>query len=912
MYKNLNILLVFVLLMLYPLAIQATIFRNLTEKDGLSDLMVSALYKDSSGFIWLGTASSVERFDGTFLKHYPITGDNGKLKWVNVITETTDHKIIVGNDMGVWTVDNQNNRLVAFEPKAINCGVHALLSSGNRLFIGSEKGLFIYEAGRLRHLNLRPDLLLSAYNSIVALNLDERNETLWLLSRNCLYSMNLKSYKITAYPLRKEFLFRTMTRINHQLYLGTMEDGLLSFDCVTKKFKENIIDLGCKVIMSLSSDGKGLLYVGTDGNGVHFVSVKDMTIVRSLRYTPNTTTGICSNSVYSLMVDKERNIWIGYYMMGLEYSLYQSHLFTTYARPPYFDSFDVPIRAISISGSRKLLGTRNGLFYIDENKGLCKSFMSPLLRSNMILSICLYHGMYYIGTFSGGLSILDPKTLQLTGFKSADPVFKNGNVFRVMADKQNRLWLCTSNGLYCYQDSRLLYHYTTKNSRLPGDNVYDIYFDSTHKGWICTDNGLCIWDASTKGLRTDIFPQGFINKDKIRTVYEDSSHKLYFLPSKGDVLVADLNLSKFGRMTSNTLLEGKDVVFLTEDKEGWLWLGTTTGLYRYDKKDTVIPYTFADGIPSPTFMVCLPVVDSMGGIWMGNSKGLVYMSPKKENAKWPYPLAITDVLIDGQKSVSSQLTLDGGKYHLNLNSKQRNLTIHFSDFVYSDPQCQAYMYKMEGIDKEELPLLGKSEVTYYDLPSGTYTFRLYKMGKPEEETTLVITVAPSYQVGIWCVAFLLLAGGTIYFYRKQLKALITRQTNNDAPQTEKYKKYHISKEDCEALKKRLDDLMQKDRLFSNPTLKVGELAGLLGVSSNTLSYLFSQYLKESFYDYLNAYRVEEFKKLANEETGNRFTLVAMAESCGFNSRASFFRYFKKITGLTPNQYMQSIGKGNIK
>lgn len=60
-----------------------------------------------------------------------------------------------------------------------------------------------------------------------------------------------------------------------------MDHGLLCFDISTGEFKENIIDLGCNVIMSLSSDEKNLLYIGTDGNGVHFVSANNMKIVRS-------------------------------------------------------------------------------------------------------------------------------------------------------------------------------------------------------------------------------------------------------------------------------------------------------------------------------------------------------------------------------------------------------------------------------------------------------------------------------------------------------------------------------------------------------------------------------------------------------------------------------------------------------
>ena len=51
--------------------------RGLTVSDGLSDLLVNALYKDSLGFVWIGTGNSLERFDGNHIRHYPITTSCG-------------------------------------------------------------------------------------------------------------------------------------------------------------------------------------------------------------------------------------------------------------------------------------------------------------------------------------------------------------------------------------------------------------------------------------------------------------------------------------------------------------------------------------------------------------------------------------------------------------------------------------------------------------------------------------------------------------------------------------------------------------------------------------------------------------------------------------------------------------------
>ena len=88
---------------------------------------------------------------------------------------------------------------------------------------------------------------------------------------------------------------------------------------------------------------------------------------------------------------------------------------------------------------------------------------------------------------------------------------------------------------------------------------------------------------------------------------------------------------------------------------------------------------------------------------------------------------------------------------------------------------------------------------------------------------------------------------------------------------------------------------------------MGELAAALHTSSHSLSCLLNQYLNQSYYDFINEYRVAQFKKMVEDNDYSRYTLTALAELCGFSSRASFFRSFKKSTGVTPNEYIRSIG-----
>ena len=731
--------------------------------------------------------------------------------------------------------------------------------------------------------------------------------------------MNISNRNKPSYPYQQGFSYRNMTRIGKKLYLGTMDHGLLCFDISTGEFKENIIDLGCNVIMSLSSDEKNLLYIGTDGNGVHFVSANNMKIVRSFCYESGNKQAIRSNSVYALLVDREGVIWIGFYQLGLDYTLYQSGLFSTYAYLPYFDSKEMPVRAIAVSKDEKLIGSRNGLFYIDEKKQRFKSFKVPELRSNMILCIYAFEGKYYIGTYGGGIYILNPSTLTLSDFETADlksTPFLKGHVFCIKSDDEGSLWMATSMGLYCYRDGKQIRHYTTENSKLPGENVYDICFDSTRKGWICTENGLCIWDPSTNSLKSDMFPEGFIHKDKIRTVYEDSNHELYFLPDKGAIFISDLSMNHFRRMQSGTPLDGKDAMFIIEDHEGWLWIGTNLGLYRYDKKGNFIPYNFVEGLPSSIFITCFPVIDEEGTMWFGNSKGMIYLTSEQNGrkAKWHYPVAITDVLVNGKQSVYAKMSRENNLYKIKLEADQRNLTIRFSGFTYSEPAYMSYKCKMEGIDSDWQLLSGQSEITYYDLLSGNYQFRIHRVDDPESEICLMVTIAPRFNAVMWSVTVLVILIITLayIYYRRRMKRnnLIQSKEKQQPVIEEKYRKSNVTEEECRRLAGELELLMQRDRLYVNPNLKIADLAAILNVSTYTLSYLFNQYLDKNYYDYLNDYRIEEFKRLVDKDEYSKYTLTALAELCGFSSRTSFFRYFKKVIGITPNEYIRSIGKTN--
>ena len=899
-------------------------FRGLSISDGLSDLLINALYKDASGYVWIGTGNSLDRFDGIHVRRFPIPGTDEKRKRVHAIAQMADGSLWMGNGIGLWRV-RQKTGLEQVAPDKVNVSVYSLYNQGDTLYIGTERGLFIYHEGIFDHILLESNAFASA-NVIQGISADSSG-MLWLATHNGLFSYSLSDRTVMPYHYilseKHQCSFQQIVCVGHRLYLGTMEQGIVTFDIPSRRF-EPYVNVGCNVISALSTDGGQMLYVGTDGNGIHFIDVKKRQVVRSFRHDAGDDGSLRSNSVYSLLVDKEGIIWAGFYQLGLDYTLYQNNLFSLYDYPPFFTSKDLPVRALSIRGGEKLIGSRDGLFYINEEKHLFRSFQVPQMRSSMIFCIAFYRNEYYIGTYGGGMYIFDPRTLTLRDFDStAQLPFLSGHIFSLSMDAQDRLWIGTSQGLYCYDGEDQIAHYTSANSKLPEGNVYEVYFDSTGKGWVCTENGMCIWDSSAGKLRTDFFPEGFIHQEKIRVVFEDSEHQLYFFPDKGALFVSDLSMNHFRRLEPGTPLDGKDGLFIIEDGKHNLWLGTSNGLFRYNKQDRWVPYNFIDGIPSNVFTLCPPMLDESDNLWLGNTKGLLCTNLHDLNQKEqaPYPLRVTDILINGESDTCSLMCTSQGVPEVSLKSSQKNLTFCISDFSFSKPVYISYEYQLEGKEDTWQVAEGVSEVSYYDLPSGTYRFKVRRMGKPETEKTVFVQIATPW--GMWllavCSVVLLLAAAGYHWVRRRsrrqqrtitvdLMPVQGADTESKPLLDEKYKTLNISSDECKRLADKLYKLMRVEKVYTNPDLKVPELAAMLGISAHTLSYLFNQHLKCHYYDYLNDFRIAEFKYLAQQEEYAKYTLSALAELCGFSSRASFFRYFKKTTGITPNEYIRSLRK----
>ncbi len=110
----------------------------------------------------------------------------------------------------------------------------------------------------------------------------------------------------------------------------------------------------------------------------------------------------------------------------------------------------------------------------------------------------------------------------------------------------------------------------------------------------------------------------------------------------------------------------------------------------------------------------------------------------------------------------------------------------------------------------------------------------------------------------------------------------------------------------EVLVQRLLEFMKAEKPHLNPDVNLALLSSKLKVSSEYLSAILNSRLNQSFFDFINHYRVEEFKRLCKDPGKKNLTLIALAYESGFNSKATFNRVFKREMNCTPSEYYSRV------
>ena len=129
--------------------------------------------------------------------------------------------------------------------------------------------------------------------------------------------------------------------------------------------------------------------------------------------------------------------------------------------------------------------------------------------------------------------------------------------------------------------------------------------------------------------------------------------------------------------------------------------------------------------------------------------------------------------------------------------------------------------------------------------------------------------------------------------------------NVNYKQKKKYKQSLLDTDEIKNYSKELELIMEDYKLYLNPDLSLKDLASYLELPANYVSQLLNLGFQKNFSEYVNSYRVNEFKERILLEENKGLTIMAVAYDSGFNSKTVFNTFFKKIEGTTPNSYLRS-------
>lgn len=666
-------------------------FENFTKKNGLAENRVTATCQDKSGNIWFGHWSGgITKYDvktKTFAEVVP-----GTLKLSKTITSIVqDHNGVVWfGTNGDGLIKSENGNFTAYstnEGLASNIVNAILQNPDGSIWIGTENGIMVYKTKFLPLDKSLPSQFVKCF-------LRDSKDNTWI---------------------------------------GTSDNGLIRIDAQGQmKHFTKTSGLAGNYIRTIFEAQNGAIFIGTNSDGVSkFVPQLEVDNYKgSLFTTISTQHGLSNDHVFSIIQDREKNIWI-----GTQLNLNQ-----------YFDE------QFEIFGEND--GLRNSLVWSviqDKNKNFWVGTEGGLFK--FIPDI---HSSYHSG---------DRFTNNKASYQFTNKTGGNGEVLNTSAlyeDIKGNIWYTEfGKGVSRYNPSTNEVKHFSKQTGLPVNDIYSINGDVEGNLWIGTNKGgLLKYNIKTEKFQTFTINDG-IGSNQIYTVFRDSKNRMWFGCLAGDLTMLDPQAgSSFKTFSKKDGYPGNFTLCITEDAQGNIWLGTfDQGIYKYDGT-SFKNYSSKNGLSSdtPFLLVC----DDKNNLWIGTGLGIDRFNLKDETFKhYEKQDGFLGIEINPNATLKDK---DGNLWFgsivglVKYNSKlaknntveaitsikepriffqdvaipedhvfswhQNHITFDFIGTSLTNPKRVKYRYFLDGVDKDWSPIVKENSVTYPDLEPGTYTFNV--------------------------------------------------------------------------------------------------------------------------------------------------------------------------------------------
>lgn len=891
---------------------QSSHVLNLTIENGLSSNYVRTIYKDAQGFMWFGTDTGLDRFDGHHLINYSKRFKTALKGAVQSMVALGKGRLLVGTSWGAFLYDIHENRIVPIEFDSPSIDVRAVYSSSlGKTYFATDRGLFVLDTlSNTAKRKKQPGRDILALTDVTE---DERGR-LWLVGKEGLFKLNDQGTLESILTLPD---CRVAKAYGRSLYIGST-GGLLVYDFLDNRI-QRIKGLERISVLSLVMDHKGRLLVGSDNAGAFLLDAKTAHLSK---FVP--TPALASKSIFSMFCDPGGMLWIGTFDSGFHVlNLKERKLFRTIE---FENSGNANLRSFYIApNGDKYIGTRTGTLYCLDaanhlkwktNKALERSF-----RSDILTTIHPYPGksdVLLIGTFGGGVTVFNTKTKQCSDF-SLEKTFQSGTIYQFCTDDRQHLWMASLDGLYRYD----LVNGTLKRfdpiQTAGSSELFSLCYDGVDKIWLGTKTGACFFSVS----RGSFFQPASCRSRRFQctATYVDSKRNSWFCFNKGGVLKLDKNEKEVIWLDKEIGLPENAPSSLVDDRNGSIWIGSSKGLFRVKPNNEVHAFGLDDGLSGIGICPESATIDRHGNLWWSNEVGLVtYLNDSSMRSTMPSAIVLTRLTINGKPfdpDTMNVVTKDkSGAYQIDIKGKSnKNLEFEVAALDFPSFGRNQYSFLLEGVDPHwSLP--GTDPVVAYNkLKPGSYVLKV-KVSDHEGAWSRIpmeikFSITPYFYETAWFVFFIgfLAIVLMLYFTRKYTQRIRLRIAKQ-LQEKERAGSYgmKLSVQKSREIKEALLKYMQDEKPWLNSGLRQADVAVALGYPVHEISQLLNVQMKQNFQDFVNSYRVEEIKRRIQQGDTQKYTLTAIAIQCGFSAKSSFQRAFKKATDTTPSDYLRNQGR----
>lgn len=805
-------------------------FGHVGIRDGLSNSQINTIFKDSRGYVWIGTQSGLCRYDGYRFKNYFYkSADKNSLpnNWISDIQEATGHRLLIRTPMGYTIFDTVHD---VFNNDANTWMSHRHIKGNMDLtYIDAKKnwavvanGIGLYYAKRNNDTDLYAfgkELPKGTISSITELG----QKLLLTYDNGLLVCLNPITHRIVWTSSYIPHHRSDKSQKGYKTYISRFENLWVVGDRQTwiynQKLKRWFNDLtnylqaqdyspipeGKILIKDLVEDKLGKLWIGTEHRGLIRINYSDKSVCQ-FNYNATDQLSLSDNTIESLYLDPDGDLWVGTYKNGLSYYSPNASRFATI---PVGDVCTI----VEDNEGRYWCGTNdNGIIVYDPTTNTTHHLGTTEtgIDSDVIVSSTrLKDGSLWFGAFNGGLACYHKG--QWKHFRANDGSgLANDNVWSLCPLPDGRLVIGTlGGGVQIYNPATQKFEtYNYANSRLASDYVNSVSITTDGKILAAHSLYYSIIDPHTRRVSNfdPSIARGSISSPAINQAIMDSRGIIWLASASGGCAYAPHTRQLVGLDWMEGVL-GAVACSVAEDEQGLVWLISDHGASRIQTRkgeEGWEYYTEAfneyDGLQKRQFNFRSILVARNGDIILGGQDGINIIPIKnlKANDAHDHVLFSGLRLFDHEMGVgeayNGHVVLTSSlneSRQLSLNHNENAFTILLATNNVDVPATARFYYRLKGFsDKWLMTGQGTPEVTFTNLSPGKYTLEVRAMTRSgaisDAVSTLEIQVNPPfYRTRLAYFVYILLAIGLFFLTRRiiltrQLQQLRMERMRNEA------------------------------------------------------------------------------------------------------------------------------------